>query len=269
MSLETSYALDATIIKAALSTDVVQVLDAIDVFDSIHSTQEYVKAQTPSNQLCVAERQEAGKGRRGREWVSANKGDILLSLSWVYESVPEALSALSLAVVAEVAECIVKRYDLPIKIKWPNDLLLLDAKLAGFIVDVETGKQCRVTIGIGLNVAKRDGESLASIDQPITSLANVLAKSVNRNQLIAEIVNRLVLLMSVYPEVGFAAYQKKWESHAAYIGQHVALRRRDSQPKNEIVGVLEKVDEQGCLCVRDDTGELQKIIDSELSLRLL
>lgn len=269
MSLETSLALDAAVIKTALLTDVAQALDAIDVFDSIQSTQEYVKAQVSSNQLCIAERQVAGKGRRGREWVSANKGDVLLSLSWVYESVPEALSALSLAVVAEIADCLASLYAVPIKIKWPNDLLLLDAKLAGFIVDVETGKQCRVIMGIGLNVAKRNEESLTSLDQPIASLSNVLTKSIDRNQLIAEMVNRLVRLMSVYPEVGFSAYQNKWESYAAYVGQHVVLQRRGDQSATTIAGVLEGVDEQGCLCVRDDSGVLQKIIDSELSLRLL
>ena len=276
--LESSLALDAAVIEAGLPVEVAQAIDSIEVFDSIASTQSYLKDQSlknqgSSNRLCVAESQLAGKGRRGREWVAAGKGDVLLSLSWAYESAPIDLSALSLAVVAEIAECLVVRYALPIKIKWPNDLLLLNEKLAGFIVDVETGKHCQVTIGIGLNVAARNAKSVKAINQPATTLSNAGVHDVDRNDLIAEMVGRLAKLLIVYPDVGFSAYKSKWESFAAYIGEQVILQRRDNSDNNladiVVAGVLESVDEQGCLCVRDVSGEMHKILDSELSLRLL
>lgn len=202
--------------------------------------------------------------------MAAEQGDVLLSLSWIYESTPADLSALSLAVVSEVAECLVGLYRLPIKIKWPNDLLLSDAKLAGFIVDVETGANCRVTIGMGLNVASRESFLLNKVDQPITSISNAGVQNVDRSRLISNVVDRLVKLLMAYPQTGFAAYQSKWESHAAYIGEQIILQRR-SDTENELIisGVLEGVDEQGCLCVHDQSGEVHKIVDSELSLRLL
>lgn len=262
-------ALDSNAIAAAISVDVLRDIDAIEVFDCIRSTQDYIKSQIPSNRLCVAERQIAGKGRRGRQWVAAEQGDVLLSLSWIYQSVPDALAGLSLAIVAEVAELLSVDYDVPVKIKWPNDLLLADGKLAGFIVDLETGERCRVTIGMGLNVLARKDDSSGLIDQSVSSLSQAGLHDVDRNLLIAELVDRLVKLLAAYPQDGFSVYRTKWQSYAAYIGEGVVLQRRSGIEREVVAtGVLEGVDEQGCLCVRDASQTLHKIVDSELSLRL-
>lgn len=261
--------LDENSIKESILTDVLQQFDAVEVFDVIHSTQDYVKSQIRTNRVCVAEHQIAGKGRRGRKWLAADKGDVLFSLSWMYDVAPNALNGLSLAIVAEVAELLATTYDIPVKIKWPNDLLLSGAKLAGFIVDLETGTHCRITIGMGLNVMDRNNGFLGKIDQPASSLSQLGLQNINRNQLIAELVNRLTRLLMAYPQLGFLAYKRKWQRYAAYTGESVVLERRSSkETKTLCVGLLEGVDEQGRLCVRDTSSqEVHKIIDSELSLR--
>jgi len=270
VSKEASLVLDSAVIEERISPKILQKMDALEVFDCIRSTQEYVKNQIPSNRLCVAERQLAGKGRRGRQWLAASRGDVLLSLSWMFDSIPDGLAGLSLAVVAEVAELLSTRYSVPVKIKWPNDLLLSDAKLAGFIVDLETGSRCRVTIGLGLNVAVKDEEVLKGIDQPVASLLGSGIADVNRNYLVAEIVERLVALLMVYPDVGFTAYKTKWENYAAHIGKNVVLQRRGKQEAEVVVsGIFEGIDEHGSLCICEPSGERHKIVDSELSLRLL
>ena len=267
---ESPIQLDVDAIRMWFSPTVLQELSVIDAFDSIGSTQEYLKIQTPSKQLCIAESQLEGKGRRGRDWVAAERGDVLFSLSWVYKSVPTALSALSLAVAVEIAESLAINYNLPTKIKWPNDLLLSNAKLAGIIIDVETGEFCRIIIGVGLNVENREVNSLEKIKQPVTSLLSEGVQSVDRNQLIGDIVNRLVKLLMIFPQAGFTAYQVKWESYAAHIGEQVELQRL-SKGENQVVvaGELKGVNRQGCLCVQDAVGKIHEIIDSELSLRLL
>lgn len=266
---ETLIALDKQRIMAALPERVRPLLDSVTVVPEIGSTQHFVKHQVKQQSggahLCMTEQQTAGKGRRDREWVSVVGQDILLSLSWQFERWPSDISALSLAVAAVTADWLATELALPVRIKWPNDILLADAKLAGILVDVtgEANGHCQLVLGMGLNVCRPPER--AGVGQRWTDLASHGVSDLNRNRLAAAIVTRWVHLLEDFTRTGWSPYLSVWQRHAAYLNQLVVVGNADTR----IEGVLAGVDDRGQLIIRQSSGQTVAIYDAELSLRPL
>src|SRR3546814_7105530 len=108
--------------------------------------------------------QTAGRGRRGRSWISPFGANLYLSIAWSWPAWPPELSALSLAIGVACAKVIENHGIADVRLKWPNDLLVDDRKLGGILIEHrgEAGGACRVVVGIGLNlqmVANQDRKS--------------------------------------------------------------------------------------------------------------
>ncbi len=254
-------------IKQGLSADALRQLRRISLNLTSDSTNSEAMqaAQQGDAQGCLylAERQTAGRGRRGRTWVSPFARNLYFSLVWPFSGGVASLEGLSLAVGVALARAL-DRYGVPtVQLKWPNDLLFEGRKLAGILLEMtgEPGGACQVVIGVGVNVQMPD-EVAQAIDQPWIDLQRAGVVDIDRNALLAQIVEELLQVLAVFTRDGFAPFVEEWQQRNAHAGRDVVLETGAHRFRGRCVGV----DGAGALLL--DTAEGRRTFHGgELSLR--
>ena len=140
----------------------------VHCFPVIDSTNQYLLERVntlSSGESCLAECQTAGRGRRGKPWVSPFGCQLILSMYWRLEQGMAAAMGLSLAVGVAVVEALESLGYPGVALKWPNDLYYQGRKLAGILVEMSgsAGASCHLVIGVGLNLAMPSREGRRSI----------------------------------------------------------------------------------------------------------
>ncbi|WP_457640196.1 biotin--[acetyl-CoA-carboxylase] ligase [Persephonella sp.] len=159
-------------------------------FFKIDSTNRYAKENDlPDGTVVVAEEQTAGKGRRGRRWVSVPEKGLYFSIVLKRKINPALLPVFSLVFPLSVRETLERKTGLPIKVKWPNDLYIKGRKTAGFLIETELeGNQpVKITVGIGINVSQTE-EELSPLGGTATSLFIESKTQINRKELLGNIL---------------------------------------------------------------------------------
>lgn len=243
-------------------------LISVNVFPQVDSTNSYLMRQSRSaKQVCFAEFQSAGRGRRGRSWISPLAQNIYCSIGWGFEGGVAALEGLSLAVGLAILRSIKKCGLVGASVKWPNDVLYSQKKLAGILIEMtgDPAGYCQVVIGVGLNVSMNNVQGL-QIDQPWVALNSILKEEgmpvVSRNTVAITLINELTIVLQTYEKTGFAAYQAEWMESAAHKGQKVELRNGSSI----VSGIFSGVTKTGALRLQTDVGE-RIFHGGEISLR--
>lgn len=244
-------------------------ISRLDLFDDIDSTNAHLmsagQAGAPSGTLCLAERQTAGRGRRGRPWVSPFGANLYLSLLWRFPVGPGELGGLSLAAGAALAQVLEGAGVAGIGLKWPNDLLWRRRKLGGLLLEVSAEAQgpSLVVVGLGLNTHLR-GDQVQGIDQPWVDLDEILGpEGYSRNQMAAHLAEALIATMEDYGREGLAPFLPLWEGYDRYRGEEVEIRLGDRL----IRGIQAGITEQGTLRL-EVAGEIRIFTSGEVSLRL-
>jgi BirA family biotin operon repressor/biotin-[acetyl-CoA-carboxylase] ligase len=240
-------------------------LCVMSVIDSTNAeAMRQLKSGAGAGFACVAEQQSAGRGRRGRAWVSPFASNLYLSLTWQFAGGAASLEGLSLAVGVAVNQALAACGVQGLKLKWPNDLLHDNAKLGGILVEMigdESGG-CQVIIGIGINVKMPESAS-AHIDQDWTDISRITATTPSRNKLLAAVLEHLLPMLPEFEKQGFAPWQSLWSELDAFAGRAVIVHSGPQQ----IAGVARGVNENGALLL--EVGELLQVIHGgEVSLRL-
>lgn len=255
-------------IRARLLPDAGGLLSALQIHQSIDSTNLELQRQTLAESgatVCLSESQSAGRGRRGRTWQSPFACNIYMSVAWKFAGGASAFGGLSLMVGVVVCNALQKLGADGVNLKWPNDVLRDGRKLAGVLVEMSgdvTGP-CTAVIGIGINVVVP--ESVAkNIDQPWSDLRDLPAAGVTRNTIVAEVLNALLPALEAYESEGFHAWSERWHALHAYQDQTVLIRSGD----NDTVGLARGVDEQGALLLETAAG-VQRVHGGEVSLRVV
>lgn len=248
--------LDAASIRAAMRHDL-----PVNVVFDIDSTNDALAREPHSPAVLLAETQTAGRGRRGRSWLSPPGSGLYLSLAWTFESGLGGLGGLSLAAGLAAAETLQEQGLTAIRLKWPNDLLVDRQKLGGLLVDISGSADgpCRAIIGLGLNV--RLPHALV-IDQAATDL-NQHGLTIDRNRLAGALISALVEVCETLDRDGFGALLPRWQALDALAGQTVrATAKRAPEVEGRCIGV----DHLGRLGIETDHG-LRWISGGEISVR--
>lgn len=240
----------------------------LNLCTQIDSTNSHLMRQeSVAMQVCLAESQSAGRGRRGRTWVSPFAQNIYCSVGWGFEGGVAALEGLSLVVGLVIVQ-VLQRYGASgLKLKWPNDVLYQDQKLAGVLIEMrgDPAGYCEVVIGVGINI-KMNVNSAHAIEQPWTDLSCICAKQrllpISRNQLVASLIDELALMLAGYEQAGFARYCSEWGAYNAHAGQMVELLNGNHVQ----AGICSGVNEVGALELETKQGK-QVFHGGEISLR--
>lgn len=261
--------LDAASVRAALAPSAAALLSRLDLQESVDSTNaeamRQLEAGAGSGLVCSAERQSAGRGRRGRAWVSPFARNLYLSVAWQYQQGAAALEGLSLAVGVAVARALAAHDLPPVQLKWPNDVLYQGAKLGGILLEMtgDAAGACQVIVGVGLNVAM-PGRAAASIDQAWTDIESLGgAARPRRSALLAALLNELLPLLAGFEQRGFAPWRDAWMALDAYADAPVVLHTG----ARDMAGIARGVDDRGALQLETAGAGLQSIYGGEISLR--
>lgn len=259
--------LDADIITDLLPVAVRQQLAQIHLFDELDSTNRFLLDRpSGAREACLAERQTAGKGRRGRIWFSPYGKNLYLSVSWTFHQGVAAVQGLSLAVGVALVEGLEELGLSGARLKWPNDVLLQGKKLGGVLIELsgDAAGECRVVVGVGMNLAMSDlpAEVLEGrLDQPWADLKSA-GLACDRNRLSSVLIRRLVELLADYPERGFQYYRAAWQAYNAHANCMVEL----TTPAAKVTGRMLGVGDDGALLLATSRGE-RVFSGGEISLR--
>ena len=212
--------------------------------------------------VVLAEQQSAGRGRRGRKWVSPFADNIYFSLVLRIEGGMRQLEGLSLVVGLAVLNALRDIGTASVGLKWPNDVLVGSKKIAGILLELvgDPADVCHVVLGIGINVNMKTAEK---VDQEWTSISLEIGRSINSNEFIAILNNRLHQYLQKLEMQGFSVMQSEWEENHLWQGREVSLIAGIQKVDGTVLGI----DQQGAL--RIDVAGVEKIFSGgELSLRL-
>lgn len=217
---------------------------SVAVLPVIDSTNQYLLdriGELKSGDACVAEYQQAGRGRRGRKWFSPFGANLYLSMFWRLEQGPAAAIGLSLVIGIVMAEVLRKLGADKVRVKWPNDLYLQDRKLAGILVELtgKTGDAAQIVIGAGINMAMRRVEE-SVVNQGWITLQEAGIK-LDRNTLAAMLIRELRAALELFEQEGLAPYLSRWEKLDNFINRPVKLIIGDK----EIFGISRGIDNRG------------------------
>ncbi|WP_137804448.1 bifunctional biotin--[acetyl-CoA-carboxylase] ligase/biotin operon repressor BirA [Pseudomonas sp. G(2018)] len=236
------------------------------VFDSIDSTNaealRAIERLQAAPFLVLAERQTAGRGRRGRKWVSPFAENIYYSLVLRIEGGMRQLEGLSLVVGLAVMQAL-RELGVPgVGLKWPNDVLVGQKKIAGILLELvgDPADVCHVVLGVGINV---NMQMTDEVDQQWTSMRLESGQMFDRNRLVAKIGMMLQMYLERHQVGGFSAVQAEWEQNHLWQGRAVTLIAGVNQINGEVLGI----DSQGALRLKVD-GVEKVFSGGELSLRL-
>jgi len=262
--------LDAEALRAALEPDVAARIGKLELFTELDSTNRRLLAAPPplgKLDVCIAEYQTAGRGRRGRRWSAPLGSGICLSVGWQFAGMPAEPAALTLAVGVAVRRVLERVAGLTIALKWPNDLVFDERKLGGILLelDAEAHGGAHVVAGLGLNVALPAAllPSLSDWPRGAVDLQTALGKAPRRAALAGALVNELAGLLADYPTQGFAAYRTEWRSADFLRGRPVRL----DEPAGRLFGTALGIDSDGALLVETEAGARRRVVAGDVSVR--
>jgi BirA family biotin operon repressor/biotin-[acetyl-CoA-carboxylase] ligase len=242
----------------------------LSIYDEVDSTQNIahglVRQGAIEGTLVLAEQQNAGRGRMGRNWYSPKGKGIWMSLVLKPTIAIQFTPQLTLLVAVALCRAIQAYVPQQVGIKWPNDLLINGRKISGILLEssAEDERLNYVIAGIGISV------NLAAEDYPnelrakATSLFIEKGQLVEREQLICDFLLQLEVLLELYEQKGFAPIRSLWE--ALTISLHKPIRIQTA--KGWVEGIASSIDEMGALWVNCNDGQTIKLYSGDIELLL-
>ena len=221
------------------------------------STNEWILQNIPNlnkGDLCLTEYQTAGRGRRGRQWLSPFAGQMIFSFYWTFDP-KKSIEGLSLVIGLAIAEV------LNVQVKWPNDILFDGRKLGGILVEIANHKNglLNLVIGVGINVSL---PMQTEISQPYAQLSE-MDPDIDRQTLFPTLIQHLYVRLERFEKEGInAEFQQAWQNHNAFFNSEVNVITE----QRVISGIEQGIDKRGYLRVQCG-AELKMFNGGEVSLR--
>lgn len=235
-------------------------------YDSVGSTNDEIKMmaeqQAPEGTVVIADRQTAGKGRRGRQWTSVSGENIYMSFLLRPSFEPEKASMVTLVCAMAVREAIEKQGLSPV-IKWPNDIILNGKKTCGILTEMSTQMECinYIVPGIGVNVHQTEFPD--EIRNVATSLSLEKQGMYRRGQIAADILVAFEKYYGLFTQTGDLSLLKDaYHKYLANMDREIRLLDTNGTR----TGIARGIDDQGCLIAEID-GRTEHIMSGEVSVR--
>jgi BirA family biotin operon repressor/biotin-[acetyl-CoA-carboxylase] ligase len=255
-------------INAILSEQNKALISTLEIHDTLKSTNSYLVEcshnNAPSGFVCFAEHQTAGKGRRGRQWVSPYGSNIYVSILWRFQQGGIAGTAgLSLAMGIAVIRALKQQNINDVGLKWPNDIYSQGKKLGGILIEVsgEADGPSAAVIGLGLNLFLPESQA-QSITQAWTDLTKIIGENpLIRNKLAGTVLDHILSVTNEFETAGIQPYLDEWRSYDCLKGQLATLFIGQQQ----VEGIVEGIDDNGLLLIKRPDGSIQAFASGEVS----
>lgn len=211
--------------------------------------------------VLLAEKQTKGRGRKDRVWYSAPESNLTFSILLTKDRLLfNSINFLNFAASLSVATAIENLYQLKTSLKWPNDVLINSKKTSGILIEsISQGSKIeRVVIGIGVNVNQNSFQG--TFNYPPTSIRNELGHNVDREKLMAEILNNFETLIEKI-KVDKKELLKDWKLRCDMIGEKISIMENDK----EIFGIFDDIDDEGFLLLKTK-DKIEKIHFGDVTL---
>lgn len=264
----TSNPLSASQIRQHLGSHPWQ--DSVHLFDEVNSTntlaKELAAKGAPAGTVIIADRQSAGRGRLGRSFLSPGGMGIYCSVILRPNCMPQELMHLTCAVAVAMCDAVEASFGFRPGIKWTNDLVTGGKKLGGILTELslcpKTGLVDAAIVGIGINCRQQESDFDDSI-RPIACSARMAAgQDVDRNVLAAEMIRAMAQCDQTLL-TGRPAMLETYRRDCITLGKQISILRGDEVSH----AVALRVDDEGALVVRLDSGELRTVTSGEVSVR--
>lgn len=260
--------LDRARIVAELKPRTESLLNTLEIFAEIDSTNRYLMERAGQGvahpHACLAEYQSQGRGRRGRDWVSPFGTNVYMSVFHRFESPPEALQGLSLAVGVAATNALTALGVTGVGLKWPNDLIWQGRKLGGILLEMagEPSGPWNAVVGIGLNLEVSESVG-RRIHQPWADLHAAVGTNPGRNKAAGQLLHYVLEGLERFSREGFAPFHRAWEEYDVARDKPVIIHGATGATH----GLARGVDETGAFLVSVD-GAIRRFLSGDVSLRL-
>lgn len=245
------------------------IIESVIYFDETDSTNNQAKAAaksgTPGNVLYVAGCQTAGRGSRGRNWVSNADDGIWMSLLIRPQLEADKASMLTLVTALAVSAAIKNCTGIDSFIKWPNDIVISGKKVCGILTEMQANDRniLFVVIGIGINVNTTYFDD--EISDKATSFFCETGQKFDKAEIIAEIIHEFTRYFKIFMETkNLNKFIDEYNSKLINAGKEVKVY---GASENVMQATALGIDEEGRLLVKDTNGETVSVVAGEVSVR--
>ncbi len=215
--------------------------------------------------IVLAEKQTRGRGRRGRSWFSPPGEGLYCSLVLRPGVAPAEGTGVTLTAAVAAADSLIAETSLPIRLKWPNDLLVHGRKLGGILTEVGADMDVidYMVVGLGLNVNVPPQNFPPEIAQRATSLLMETGRTFSRVRLLQGYLAGLERLYATFRDKGFAPVLGRWKELAGVVGKEI---RVEDPAGKQMTGKVTDVDVSGALILRGARGDIRRIVSGDVTL---
>jgi BirA family biotin operon repressor/biotin-[acetyl-CoA-carboxylase] ligase len=214
--------------------------------------------------VLIADQQTKGKGRLGRKWASPGGMNIYMSLVIRPELAPGDITMLTILAAVAGASALRLVCNIPVEIKWPNDLTFSDKKLGGILIEVraDPDRINLAVIGVGINVNMAARDFPEEIRGAAVSLMQVTGKRQSRNDIIIRLLTEFERWYGLLITEGKRPLLDAWRKYSSTLGRRVMVALGETS----ISGIAEDIDDNGMLVLKTQSGQQRKISAGDISL---
>jgi len=233
-------------------------------YESLPSTMdkaaEFVSSNAPEGTLIIAEGQTKGRGRMGRAWVSPKYKGIYFSLIIKPKILPQQAPVLTLISAVAICRALKQQLGIEFQIKWPNDILVNNKKIAGILTEMSAEMDIvhAIIIGAGINVNNTE----ASLPDGGSSLKEITGQKINRLSILQSILRCFEKEYLQFLEQGVEPTLSDWRHFSLTLGRRVKLNTNDK--RHQIIGEAVDIDSEGGLLVRLDSGLTERVMAGDI-----
>jgi len=237
-------------------------------FNSTDSTnvmaEHFASEGAAEGDIVVAEYQTQGKGRKGRSWFSPAGEGIYVSIILRPRISPHEAPKLTLMASVAIAEAIAACVPVDAAIKWPNDILIAGKKVAGILTEIkaEIDKIHHVVVGVGINVNTSYESFPLDIRDNATSLFRETGNKISRTFILKTCLECLEKQYEILQNQGFTPILEQWKQLSEMAGKKITVDVLDTS----YAGIVEDVNEDGYLIIRDQEGNTRRIVSGDVFL---
>jgi BirA family biotin operon repressor/biotin-[acetyl-CoA-carboxylase] ligase len=253
-------------LKQKLSPINIEVLEGL--LKHINKPIHYIFSTDSTNQLAkqdanpaiyITDHQSAGRGRQAKQWLTPLGQSIALSINHEFKCALKDLSGLNIVIGVALIKTAQKLGNSHLSLKWPNDVLGTEGKVAGILIEASGNKkQSKATIGIGINWQIRDS-LLDSIDQPCM---NIDIAQNDRTDFIASLILEIETQLQEFSTNRLKNIQAIWNKFDAYSNKEITIRQGNQSHQAQYIGI----DQSGCLKIQTN-GTIKTLASGEVSIR--